>query len=104
MGCFDTINVECAHCGKRTSSQTKVLGGCLLKIWEERNAIDNSTYANCYFGLKDKCEHCGERVNILINQQFIIKTISDDPRIYEAPYYIESYWGEVNEVKKEVKE
>ncbi len=104
MGCYDIVNVECANCGERTSSQTKVLGECSLRFLKERNAIDNSKYANCYFGLKNKCEHCGKQVNILINQQFIIKAINDDPTIYEFPYYIETYWGEVKEIKKELKE
>jgi len=99
MGCYDTINVKCV-CGKRTSSQTKVLGDCLLMVWKEGDLINNSDYFNCIFGLKNKCEHCGKQVNIQIGMREIIKTIPDDPNGYILPYYIEGLWGEVTLKKR----
>lgn len=89
MGCFDTINVKCPHCRRRTYSQTKVLGRCLMDHFREGDEIDNDAYANCIFSLKENCEHCNKKVNIIIKDKKIIRATKDEAE------HTEGYWGEV---------
>ncbi|MGV9141657.1 MAG: hypothetical protein ACOC1X_01825 [Promethearchaeota archaeon] len=97
MGMYDDVRVKCAYCGKKTISQTKLLGFCGLEVFKYGDEIYNEDFNNCVFQLKNKCGNCGEDLRIIIRNG-IIKGITTG-----EPDYIEKLFGNYEKIKQEQK-
>ena len=71
MGMYDLIEVECFHCGKVTTAQTKQFG-CSLKMYKVGNDIDSH---DCIMQLKNNCEHCEKPNAIEIKNNKIVAVV-----------------------------
>jgi len=63
MGCYDYIEYKCPNCGKKTSTQTKVLGDSALELLKKGSVVNAP---DCLLLMKDACEHCRRRVCVEI--------------------------------------
>lgn len=91
MGMFDDICVNCFHCNKETSSQTK-LGACLLDYLKVGDLfLDDSITMNLI--LKNPCQHCNKDNCIKIVNGKINSVISP-----EEATHIEGYWSSIEKM------
>lgn len=70
MGVYDTFVYNCPHCGKETSSQTK-LGDCGMVCLR----IGDKFPVNGKLQMKEFCEHCGCDNCVIVEKKVIINFI-----------------------------
>lgn len=81
---FDQVTVECIYCEKPTRAQTKLLGDCKLDNLIEGDIISKDIFADCILELKSNCEHCNNKIRLVISNKEIIKTTKNKPDYIET--------------------